>query len=223
MNIDRIWDHFLSFIFFQRCYNCRHPLGRRENFVCTDCSQIEYYPPSSPLFLPECTYLDEIHVVARYQSALEHAITEFKYRQNLSAFAFLRQILKTRLNEFDFSWAEAILPIPLFPAKKRKRGFNQSQWLASSISRQLSLPVRLDILSRCRNTPSQAFLDGALRRTNLAEAFQLIQPDRFTLQRLLLIDDVVTTGSTANECAFILKIAGAVRVELLALASRVLP
>ncbi|MBP7460709.1 MAG: ComF family protein [Candidatus Delongbacteria bacterium] len=220
MNISSIRDGLVSLIFFQRCYNCRTPLKAGEYFVCARCGRIDYFQDHNPLFVPECTYLDALHVIGRYQSAMEHAITEFKYHYNMSAYAFLKRILISRIALYDFTWVETVIPVPLFPAKQRQRGFNQSEMLAASVARSIARPMRRNLLGRTVNTQSQAGLNGHQRRINLTGAFQIVSPMSPNLRSILLIDDVVTTGSTANECAFTLKMQGVERVELLALATR---
>ena len=118
------------------------------------------------------------------------------------------------------SWpaaVDALVPAPLHPRRLRNRGYNQSALLAREIGKRLNLPVREDLLARVRNPRPQVETQSQQeRRDNVAGNFAC-QADATGLTALL-IDDVVTTGSTLSECALALKAAGAVRVHALTLA-----
>jgi ComF family protein len=109
---------------------------------------------------------------------------------------------------------DATVPVPLYWLRRIKRGFNQSELLARGLARRTGIPM-LKALRRVRPTPTQAGLSNSARRQNVASAFrsQGVQE-----KRILLIDDVMTTGATAAACALALKQAGARRVALLTVA-----
>jgi ComF family protein len=125
--------------------------------------------------------------------------------------ALLNRVLPPEL-EFD-----AVVPVPLHWRKKWSRGFNQSELLARQVGRQRRIPV-LNALRRRRNTATQAGLANAGRRRNVAGAFMERSAGALRGKRILLIDDVMTTGATANACASVLKRCGAKSVSLLTLA-----
>ena len=114
---------------------------------------------------------------------------------------------------------DAIVPMPLHWRKRWQRGFNQSELLAREIGRRWNLPVRA-LVRRKRSTVPQAGLTSAQRRKNVEGAFKAGKGAPLKGMRLLLIDDVLTTGATASACARALKRAGAARVTFLALARR---
>jgi ComF family protein len=102
-----------------------------------------------------------------------------------------------------------IVPVPLHRSRLRQRGFNQAALLGSVLSRRLALPMLPDALVRTRPTEPQITLSAAERRVNVKGAFTVNRPDRIAGKRILLLDDVMTTGSTMDECAKELKKAGA--------------
>lgn len=104
---------------------------------------------------------------------------------------------------------EVILPVPLHRSRLRQRGFNQAVLLGSKISSHLSIPMRSDILLRTKATEPQVELSAAERKLNVKDAFSVKSSEQLIGKRILLIDDVITTGSTMNECAKELKKAGA--------------
>jgi ComF family protein len=112
---------------------------------------------------------------------------------------------------------DAIVPVPLHWRRRWQRGFNQSDLLARGLSRRLGVPL-IQALRRTRATGVQAGLSNTGRRRNVAAAFRCTHPRRVNGRRILLIDDVMTTGSTAAACALALKRAGAGRVTLLTVA-----
>jgi len=112
---------------------------------------------------------------------------------------------------------DSVVPVPLHWRKQRTRGYNQAELLAREIGRKRGVPVT-KALRRKRPTAVQAGLAMAGRRRNVAGAFQARQPDAVRGKRILLIDDVMTTGATASACAMVLKRAGAKSVSLVTLA-----
>jgi len=112
---------------------------------------------------------------------------------------------------------DAIVPMPLHWRKRWQRGFNQAALLAREISKRTHIPVE-NALRRVRNTAAQAGLTNAKRRKNVSGAFRAKKNAKLAGKRVLLIDDVMTTGATAATCARALKLAGAAEVTLLTLA-----
>jgi ComF family protein len=109
---------------------------------------------------------------------------------------------------------DCIVPVPLYWRRRLQRGFNQAELLAGGLSRSTGIPV-VRALRRAQATPTQAGLSNSARRRNVSGAFR---SRSVAGQRILLIDDVMTTGSTATACALALKRAGAKRVALLTVA-----
>lgn len=119
--------------------------------------------------------------------------------------------------------ADVLAPVPLHRSRLRRRGFNQSGLLAAALARRTGLAVDHDLLARARRTDSQAGKSATERAANVAGAFRMRAPDRVRGARIVLIDDVFTTGATVNACAKVLKRAGAARVDAVTLARVVRP
>jgi len=150
-----------------------------------------------------------------YEGTLRDLIHLYKYSRMRPLARPLTDLLASALprdQRFD-----AIVPVPLHWRRRWERGFNQSDLLARMLARRCGIPL-LRALARRRSTRAQAGLVGARRRQNVAGAFAVKRPDRIRGLRVLLIDDVMTTGATANACASVLKRAGVVSVSLLTLA-----
>ena len=158
---------------------------------------------------------DAAYCFGAYDGTLRKLIHLFKYRGvrtldkpfgRLLAQAFPRDVT------FD-----AIVPVPMHWWKRFRRGFNQSVLLARQLSARTGIPVE-PLLRRRKLAQAQAGLTRARRRANVTGAFSVSHPDRIRGRRFLILDDVLTTGATANACAGILKRAGASHVSILTLA-----
>ena len=161
---------------------------------------------------------DQVYSYGAYEGTLRTLIHLFKFEgvQPLAAkFGELLALVLPREEHFD-----AIVPTPLHWRRRWQRGFNQSELLAREIARRWNAPV-VKAVRRKKATPPQAGLTSAQRRDNVRGAFEPSAPKkRLEGMRVLLVDDVLTTGATASACARALKRAGAAHVSLLALARR---
>jgi ComF family protein len=167
---------------------------------------------------------DSARAVGYYQGVLVEAIRLLKYQAKTKlsrclAARMCDEVRKIyRAAEGVGSGFDAVLAVPLHPARLREREFNQALLLARGLSSGLKLPLLVDGLERMVPTRPQVELDGDERRKNVRKAFRVKRPGRVEGRRLLLVDDVYTTGATVNECAKVLKKAGAKAVHVMTLA-----
>ncbi len=135
----------------------------------------------------------------RYEGPLADAIRRCKYHRQVDLIAVLAELLHGAVDSLPP--VDAVVPVPLHVRRLRHRQFNQSLRLAAEVARRLNRPLWPDILRRTRGTAPQTTLDRAHRQANVRRAFTVRHPHRVVGQRLLLVDDVYTTGATVNECA----------------------
>lgn len=147
-----------------------------------------------------------------YAAELRDLIHLFKYRQVKSAGPHLARMLEQAIAPLDFSHGVIVVPVPLWPGKRRTRGFNQAEELARLLARarRPATSIQLDTVSlvRKRDTASQTGLTRQQRQANLRGAFAVAHPERVAGRTVLIVDDVMTTGTTAGECARVLLKAG---------------
>jgi ComF family protein len=158
--------------------------------------------------------------VAAYDGPLKAAIRAFKYHRALPVERFLVDVLVAGLpRDWNVPFT-ATVAVPLHPSRLRERGFNQAEILARAAAAVLGVPLRLHALVRRRQEGAQAGLDARARRLNVVGAFAATPAAAG--QALLLVDDVFSTGATADACAAALRRAGASSVSVLTLARAVL-
>lgn len=144
-----------------------------------------------------------------YEGAIRDLIHSFKYNQKTHLRYPLALMTLEGINELSTSDPHLIIPVPLHRSRLRQRGFNQAVLLGNVLTRRLSLPMLTSTLVRNRPTEPQIELSATERRLNVKGAFSVNKPGLIEGKRILLLDDVMTTGSTMDECARELKKAGA--------------
>ena len=157
-----------------------------------------------------------------YEGTLRGLIQSLKYDGVRPLAMPLGEHLADATAKLDSKEFDLILPVPLHSKRQRRRGFNQATLLAQQVSKCVEVPVGARDCVRVRDTPPQTGLRAAERRKNMAGAFHVPSPQRVKSRRVLLVDDVLTTGATANSCARSLLEAGAEAVWVVTLA-RVYP
>jgi len=143
------------------------------------------------------------------------AIKRFKYSRRLDMLPVMHHWLKRPLCLELVQEADLLAPVPLHPSRLRQRGFNQALLLAQAFP---GVSLERELLTRQRHTPPQAGLNPKERRNNVKGAFEVPRPGLVKGKRILLIDDVFTTGATVKECAQVLRRAGAREVDVLTVA-----
>ncbi len=206
------------------CLVCGQPGGSRSD-LCPDCARAMIVdrqaccrcalplPNDEPLCgrcLRRAPAFDACHAAARYAFPIDRLLPRFKFHGDLAAGRVLAHLLTASLA--DHAAPQALIPVPLHPERLRTRGYNQSLELARAVGRARGVPVCVDGLRRLRATAAQSELGAQARRRNVRNAFAA--GTLAGLEHVALIDDVMTTGATVEECARTLKRAGIVRVDV---------
>ena len=184
------------------CLVCSQP-GRLTLRLCSNCR-------AAPL------QIEGIRAPYRMEGAVRKAIHALKYQGVRAVAPTLGQLLVPFLAQEGLE-GDLLVPVPLHPKRERQRGYNQSLLLAQAVGRATGLAVEPRALTRVTSVPSQVSLRAEERRANVAGAFRA-EPESVAGRRILVIDDVCTTGATLEACALALKEARAVSVWGLALA-----
>lgn len=224
----RGYSNLLELFFPTLCVTCGNRLVTQEKFVCIDCwldlpvTNFHFHEENkvAQLFwgrvnIENATAFFAYNKGSRYQ----HLIHFIKYK-GLKELGFITgQRFGAALSQSQgFSSIDVIVPVPLHPKKQKIRGYNQSDWIAKGISDTLKKPVSPDNLRRNLHTSTQTRKNRYERWENVDNIFEIIRPDEFAGKHILLIDDVVTTGSTLESCAFQLLRIENVKVSIATLA-----
>ena len=220
---------FLDILFPKFCLNCE----REGNYLCQDCFYLidildrQYcpfcFPPKITLDGKTCESckrtkkLKGLFCAASYENFIvKKTINRFKYRPYLKDLApILASLIITyliKLNKLSDFGDFSLVPIPLHKRKLKLRGYNQAEELAKEISTILKIPVLSNVLLKIKNTPAQVELKKEERRENIKNAFLCKDPAMIKNKKILLVDDVFTTGATMEECALVLRNSGAKEV-----------
>lgn len=177
-----------------------------EALVCSECRSMSVHYDAG---YSACIYADPI----------KELVHLFKYGKRRYLRFFLGGLILDYLcKSADMSQYDAIVPVPLHWRRYCSRGFNQAADLAGPLSRHFRLPIVKRSLRRVRHTRPQVSLPHNERKTNIRNAFKVARPSKVAGKKLLLLDDVITSGATLNECARVLKRAGASKVAIVTLA-----
>src|SRR5207253_5531346 len=151
-----------------------------------------------------------------YDAGLRELIHLLKYERVEPAAGVLARMLAKAIRKLGLkSESVVIIPVPLYRGKRRERGFNQAELIARKALKELAWPhvqLMTDVVERIRPTASQIGLTRPQRRENIRGAFRVSHPTKIAGRDVLLVDDVLTTGTTASECARIFRKAGAQNV-----------
>jgi len=186
-----------------RCYICGKELEDERTEYCHDCA----------VRLKEKTLFFRQGIAPlKYNATMRRTMEKLKYLNKREYAEFFAKCIADTYGERIKSWeADYIVPVPIHKRRFVKRGYNQAALIAEHINRALGLELKDDILIRTRNTKAQNKLNDKDRRKNVTGAFK-IQKNVVQYKKVVLVDDIYTTGSTINSCARILKEAGAAEV-----------
>lgn len=226
--IYNLCDDFISLLFPRLCYACGNHLVRNEKLICTECYiviprtnyHIEDKNPVAQLFWGRCM-IEKAAAFSYYNkgSRIRNLIHNLKYKGIKEIGYELGRIYGLSLKSSGFtSDIDLIIPVPLHPSKKRIRGFNQSDLISTGLADVTGLPVDINSLARITVSASQTRRSRYDRWTNVEGIFRVNEPDMIRGRHILLVDDVITTGSTIESCANELLKTEGVKVSVVALA-----
>lgn len=207
-------DDVLGLMFPTRavCMGCGSAAGFEQEWLCDDCRKALVRRWIGAFPEPK---LDGSAAVYQYAGPAGGVVRNLKYRGVTTLAKPMAKEMLRALERIQPVGAEMVVPVPMHPRRLKQRGYNQSELLAKEIAAELEVPCENGLI-RVRNTVQQARLQGDERRKNLKDAFRA-EPC-VSGWRVLLVDDVYTTGETARQCAEALRQGGAISVSFLSYA-----
>ncbi len=211
----------LDVIFPPRCIFCRELLETSAGKeICSDC--FNKIPFTAGNALPYNGYegLDGAVSACEYTGVIREALIRYKFRNKPGYGRTLSGLIGKAVEE-NYSGREfdIIISVPLHRERKFTRGYNQALLLSRELSRKTGIKDASQLLVRYRHTEAQSLLDKGKRHENIKGAFRVTKPEMISGKGILLVDDIMTTGSTLNECGRVLKEAGASYVAAVVVAA----
>lgn len=205
-----------SLLFPEKCVLCGRILGRGEQDLCRAC---RVDAPECPVSRVKHPFLDSWLAVWYYEGSVRRSILRYKFYGKRHYAAAYGRLLAMRLLREERADVDIITWIPISEKRLRKRGFDQVQLIAEKLSAELELPAAPLLWKRRDNPPQSRITGRAERRANVLGAYEAIHLEQLLDKRVLLLDDVLTTGATAEECGRVLLTAGAREVHFAAVAA----
>ncbi|MBP7177283.1 MAG: ComF family protein [Thermoclostridium sp.] len=224
------FEYILRLFFPPRCISCDCLLPiDMEGVLCRDCEEDIPVLKNREFINPAGNSIGRIFSAFDYEKGIRKAIHNLKFNDRPENAAALVKLALPRISQFLFeaqphcaksSRYDIIIPVPIHFRRKQQRGYNQSELLAKNLAKQTKVAFYPRALTKSIHTPPQSSLGRGERLRNLTKAFRLKNPETVRGKRVLLVDDVMTTGSTLEHCARVLTEAGATQVDAFVIAVR---
>ncbi len=199
------------------CYLCKDREGSVNGFVCNECREKILFMNKEIELEPQI--INRTIYCVSYNKFLKELVHDFKFNDKSYLYKPLAELMLSTIRNKNIDSIDLVAFIPIHRKKEAIRGYNQSELLASYIGEALGLPVSRSNLIKSRWTKEQNTLNRSERLKNLKDSFGIRNPNEFVGKKILLVDDLITTGSTFKECAELLKKSGAKSVICIALSS----
>lgn len=205
-----------ALLFPEKCVLCGQILRKDETDLCREC---RVQQPDCPISRDKYPYLDSWTALWYYRDNVRRSLLKYKFYGRRNYAAAYARLLSMKLLREDRANADILTWIPISERRLKKRGFDQVELLAEKMTQELQIPA-MALLWKRRDNPQQSKIVGhAQRRANVLGAYEAINQQSIAGKRILLLDDILTTGATAGECARILLEAGAKEVHFAAVAA----
>jgi len=204
------------------CHRCFRTIEYIEEPVCRKCGKPLLHT-QFPQYCYDCVTMEHCFTrgasVGVFDGTLKQLIFNFKFKGKKRLAGLLSGLLIEKLETLNWPAVECVVPVPLSRKRLSQRGFNQVHLLAKPVAKALNCKLVADNLVKVKNTRLQRELSRGERLKNLKDSFRVKNPKQFKAKRILLVDDIFTTGATVDECSRVLLESGAREVYVLTLAS----
>jgi ComF family protein len=212
----RLIHYIKEWLFPPKCILCQGLLSAEETDLCRRCrAETDEYPQGKL----KLQFIDRAAAVWYYKGNVRHSLHRFKFRRCAFLAEPYGKLMAMKLLTAEMAQADLITWVPISPVRRFFRGYDQDQLLARVISRELGIPCR-ELLKKVRHNRPQSGISGyARRRANVLGVYRALNPEEISGKRIVLVDDILTTGATMSECARVLLTAGAEEVNCAVVAS----
>lgn len=227
--IQSLWADFLDLIYPRTCVACGNTLYQHEELICSYClvhlpKTFFHKDPKNPLLSLFWGKIP-IEMVASFYfynkgNRVQNLIHQLKYKNQPEIGMYIgKRYGKALKKSSNFSDIDVIIPVPLHSSKKKKRGYNQAEMIAEGLSSSMDIPYDVQSFIRREATETQTRKTKQERWENVKNKFKVEDPDQIINKHILLVDDVITTGSTMEACAQVLLVEEGVRISMVSIAA----
>lgn len=209
-------EFVLDFLFPPACVVCGMI---NKNWLCSKCElRVKRLEKSCIVDIKSKKY-EKLLYIFKYESLIRKLVLGYKFANKAYINNFFANIIVKNENNYNLlKQYDMIIPVPMHRKKMLKRGYNQTELISEKIAKELKIQNRPNILKKVVNTTTQSKLGGKARQTNIQHAFIIKNDIEVEDKKIILLDDIYTTGATSEECSRILKNAGAKEIIILVLA-----
>lgn len=212
----RIFQRIASWLFPDKCVLCGRVLESDEMDLCHHC---RIHAPECPMPKTQYPYLKQWLALWYYEDDVRSSLLRFKFHGRQHYAQAYGRLLAMKLSREEWTDFDILTWIPISDKRRRRRGYDQVELIAGALAQELAVTAR-PCLKKIQDNPAQSGIVGqAERRANVLGVYQVVEAGAVSGRRVLLLDDIVTTGSTAGECARVLLTAGAKEVKLAVVAA----
>lgn len=201
-------EKIIDFVFPNICGICGEKINER--YTCRKCLNIlKCY--KEKIYYPSCDskyYIDKIISAFNYNGLLKSKMLQFKFHNNKYIAKTFGDILSYKISNHKID-VDIIIPVPICKERYFDRGYNQSEYIAKYVSELSGITLVNDVLKKDKNNKQQSLLDKSKREENVKDVYSVKNSYKVINKKVLLLDDIYTTGATLNECSKVLKKAGA--------------
>ena len=212
----KLYYYLLNLLFPPKCILCGKLLGKRELDLCRAC---RVDSPEYPIRKESLQFLDSFTAVWYYEGTVRRSLLHYKFYGKRSLAAGYGRLLAMKLLQSNPDGFDCLTWVPVSSLRKLRRGYDQVELLAKAVGKELGMEL-VPLLKKVRhNRPQSGIPDAAKRRANVLGAYRAINREAISGKRILLLDDILTTGATAGECARVLLTCGAKEIHCAAVAA----
>lgn len=205
-----------ALLFPEKCVLCGKVLEKDETDLCHHC---RIHAPQCPISNSRYPYLKRWLALWYYEDEVRGSLLRFKFRGKRHYAQAYGRMLAMRLDREQWTDHDILTWVPISDKRRRKRSYDQVELIAQALAMEMGVKAQ-PCLKKLRDNPAQSGIaDQAARRANVLGAYTVLEPEAVEGRKVLLLDDIVTTGSTAGECARVLLTAGAKEVDLAVVAA----
>lgn len=213
----KILTRALDLIFPPICGFC----GEIQNkYICSRCEKMVDSIVTNKIDNYNNKYFNKHLYIFKYENIIREKIIDYKFENKVYLYrTFSEAIIRNKQNIDFIKQYDILIPVPIHKERRKQRGYNQSELIAKMIADEVrSIKLQVNVLKKDKNIVAQSTLNKAKRQENIKDVYKIVNSEKIKNKKILILDDIYTTGSTVNECSKVLKEAGCKDIGIITIA-----